>query len=600
MAAPFQRFSRLVLMTTLAACALPGCSQLPKKNLVEKRGELRGQTRQIARYIEQRLKDCGAAGLSIALVDDSGVIWSDGFGWSDREARVPATPETVYRVGSLSKLLTASAVMQLDETRKLDIDEPVSDYLPEFAIKARFSGSVPITARQLLSHHAGLPGDIQQGMWSDAPFTSVTARLNQEYAAYPPGYVYGYSNLGYDVLGHAVQRVSGQRFADYMRSALFNPLGMSHSAYVETPQVRRLLARGYRDGEVEELQPIRDLPAAGLYASALDLARFAQMVLRRGEVGGRRILDVESLDEMFEVQNERVALDYDVRMGLGWQQDPGGLHGAGPVQRHGGTTLLFNSQLILLPRHRLGVVVLSNSSGTKRLVTDVAEQALRVALQKRAGVVLPEPDQVEAGRRLVAAGRGSVRPGHYLTPMGLLGVQPDSGRVKAFAVDRSLDMVAFEDGSFGMRTQTFGSATQGLRRLERLRFFTERVDGHEVMVVVENGRRKLFGDRVTAARITPDWRRRFGRYRVINADPGFPIDQVCLHEQDGLLYFSYRMPKLSNNPVAVPLAPVSSGEAVVLGIGRGRGGALQVSEGDGHVRLRYSGYQVVLVSPQDG
>ena len=139
MAMPVSRFSRLVLMTTLAACALPGCSSLPKKPITEKRGEVRGQTKQLAHFIKQRLKDCKAAGVSIALVDDSGVIWSDGFGWSDREGRVPATPETVYRVGSLSKLLTATAVMQLADEQKVDIDGPVSDYLPQFGIKTRYS-----------------------------------------------------------------------------------------------------------------------------------------------------------------------------------------------------------------------------------------------------------------------------------------------------------------------------------------------------------------------------------------------------------------------------------------------------------------------------
>ena len=138
--------------------------------------------------------------------------------------------------------------------------------------------------------------------------------------------------------------------------------------------------------------------------------------------------------------------------------------------------------------------------------------------------------------------------------------------------------------------------------------YSKQVNGREVMVVMDNGRRQLFGEKVanltTGQAVGPGigkaWRQRFGDYSVINANPAFPIDKVCLHEKDGLLYYSYRMPKLSPYPISIAITPVSDTEAVVAGIGRARGGTVQVVEVGGQIRLRYSGHEAVLTRATSG
>ena len=102
-------------------------------------------------------------GLSIALVDDQSVVWEQGFGFADKEKKLPATPETIYRLGSISKLFTATAAMQLADQGKLDIDKPVEVYLPEFSIKSRFTDAHAITPRNIMTHHSGLPRDYLKG-----------------------------------------------------------------------------------------------------------------------------------------------------------------------------------------------------------------------------------------------------------------------------------------------------------------------------------------------------------------------------------------------------------------------------------------------------
>ncbi len=172
-------------------------------------------------------------GLSVALVDDKGLIWAQGFGYADKENNIPATPQTVYRVASISKIFTATAIMQLAEQGRINVDEPLTTYLPEFSIKTRFPGGGRITPRNLMTHHSGLPANFYKGIFSSNPehFTKVIKEIKDEYLAYPPDYVYSYSNLGVTLLGGVIERVSGKDYASYMDESILGPIGMDNSSF---------------------------------------------------------------------------------------------------------------------------------------------------------------------------------------------------------------------------------------------------------------------------------------------------------------------------------------------------------------------------------
>ncbi len=114
--------------------------------------------------IRKEMKKNNVIGLSIALVDDQRVAWAQGFGYADENRGIPAAPETIYKIGSITKLFTASAVMRLAEQGKLDIDRPLQTYLPEFSMRSRFPDQKPITLRDLMTHHSGLPANFLKGM----------------------------------------------------------------------------------------------------------------------------------------------------------------------------------------------------------------------------------------------------------------------------------------------------------------------------------------------------------------------------------------------------------------------------------------------------
>ena len=119
--------------------------------------------------IKKEMKRNNITGLSIALVDGQKVVWSAGFGYADKVNNIPATSQTVYGAGSISKLFTATATMQLAEQGKIDIDKPLQTCLPRFSIKTRFPDAGPITPRNIMTHHSGLPSDLRKGMWSKKP-----------------------------------------------------------------------------------------------------------------------------------------------------------------------------------------------------------------------------------------------------------------------------------------------------------------------------------------------------------------------------------------------------------------------------------------------
>lgn len=132
-----------IIIFTLAACSTP-----PQKPVNPRLGDYKHTKEYITWLIKQEMAGADVTGLSIALVDEKGIVWSEGFGYADKEAEIRATPDTVYNAGSISKIFTAAAAMQLTEQGKLDIDQPLQKYLPEFSIKSRFGDTRKITPRK--------------------------------------------------------------------------------------------------------------------------------------------------------------------------------------------------------------------------------------------------------------------------------------------------------------------------------------------------------------------------------------------------------------------------------------------------------------------
>jgi len=351
-------------------------------------------------WIHHEMRQHDVTGLSIALVDDQRVVWAFGAGWADVQAQQPANEHTVYRMGSISKLLTDTAAMQLVQRGQLDLDAPIQQALPGFRIRSRW-GVAPITARGLMTHLAGLPRDVGHAMWGDAPppFQQMVTGLAEADAPYPPGLQFSYSNVGITVLGTAMEQASGQRFEALLQDALLTPLGMRTASFSSAVAAIPEMSKAYREGKLVPEPALRDVPAGGLNASVLDLAQFMKMVFAEGRADEQQILAPALLREMLRPQNTEVPLDLGFHVGLGWMLSTLGgesIEGGGPVAHHGGATMHFRSQMVLLPEHKLGVIVASNSASAGPVVNQLAQRALALALEAKTGIRQPEPTQPAA------------------------------------------------------------------------------------------------------------------------------------------------------------------------------------------------------------
>jgi CubicO group peptidase (beta-lactamase class C family) len=258
---------------------------------------------QIPRLIARQ----GLPGLAIVVVDERGVVWVEGFGYTDRDHAKAVTPDTIFAVQSTSKTFTAAAVLLAVQAGLLDLDVPITTYLPDFTIHSIFEEHPErkITLRHLLSHTAGLAFDAPVGNNYDLgskPFEDHMRSISETWLRFPVGTGYAYSNMGYSLAGYILQTVTRQPFEQYVEKQLLHPLGMMHSTF-ERVQIRASAQRAVGHTRPFPAVPldIPILPEGGLYASAHDMARFVRFLLGQGSLDGWRLLDQALFEEMVTV-----------------------------------------------------------------------------------------------------------------------------------------------------------------------------------------------------------------------------------------------------------------------------------------------------------
>lgn len=563
-----------------AGLLLAGCASTPRPAEPVPRDDLAAVQRQLQAYIGHELAAHQLAGLSIALVDGPRTVWAQGFGWADAAAKVPAGPDTLYRVGSISKLFTDTAAMQLVAQGRLALDAPVQRTLPWFRIGTAWPEAGPITLRQLMSHHAGLPRDMDGGMWLKAApppgrdFRAMLRGLAQAQVDAPPGLVFGYSNVGLDLVGAMVEAASGEPFEQRLQRAVLEPLGLREARFSAELPALPAMARGHFKGEPQDEPALRDVPAGGLSASVSELARFVSAQF----AGGSTLLPEPERRAMLQRQFGEAALDADFRVGLGWMLTTFGtdtVHGGGPVAHHAGATFYFRSQLMMLPEQGLGVVVAANDGAAGDVVNRVAQRALALLLEARTGIrqQAATPGFEPAAQPWSAAQWQALREacaGDYMTLAGPVSLRPAGGRLKALAGERELELREGADGRFGLGYRLLGLLPVSLGPLASMGFECRRIDGRQVLLAVQDGERLLAGERLPEARLPPEAETWPGRYRAQVA-PGevmslAPPGEVRVLRADGRLWAVYRLhPAFGGVPVRAPLQPISARAARLAG-----------------------------------
>ncbi len=370
--------------------------------------------------IERELAAKEIPAFSIAIVDAQQTVWAEGFGVADPDTRAAATSDTVYRVGSVSKLFTDLAVMQLVERGELDLDSDIRAYLPELELENPFGADV--TLRQLMSHRSGLIREPPVGNYFDPTEPSLAATidsLNGARLVYEPETKVKYSNAGLALVGYVLEKTQQTPFADYVRENVIDRLGMTRSDFEVSARVQDHLAKALMwtyHGETFAA-PTFELgiaPAGSLYSSVNDLAHFMSALM----AGGGGVVSTETLESMYRPQF--VEIDPTASYGLGfviYELDGHRFLG------HSGGIYGFSTQLLFSPELELGVVAVASKDFTNAVVRRITHHALRCILAARDGAPFPQLETTEPlppgrARELANTHGGVARGGRWLVEQG--------------------------------------------------------------------------------------------------------------------------------------------------------------------------------------
>jgi CubicO group peptidase (beta-lactamase class C family) len=333
---------------------------------------------------------------SVALLHGDRLVWQEAFGVLDEVSKTPATAETRFNVGSVSKVIAALAVMILVDRRLVELDAPVVRYLPQFTMLS--PGYRDITVRHLLSHASGLPGTYLHNVFTFVPTpgyaTELEAMLAGIHLKHAPGAMAVYCNDGFTLIERVVHAVTGQTYPAFVQAALLNPLGMARSGYTLEPLPPGSFARGHIKDVPQGQEFMMGHATGGLCTTPGDMMKLAAMLMRGGELDGQRIVSKEGVNQMGNDQNlgARVNLTPDWHWGLGWDstRHPG-LEAAGFVawQKSGGT-MFYSSDFYVLPQAGLALLITGSSASFRP--GPVAEGILLRALQETGQLrTLPAP-----------------------------------------------------------------------------------------------------------------------------------------------------------------------------------------------------------------
>jgi CubicO group peptidase (beta-lactamase class C family) len=302
------------------------------------------------------MEETGTPSISIAVAKDGKIIWEKSFGWADIENKVKATPHTMYHLGSLGKVYTATGIMLLKERGLIDLDAPVNRYLGQEKLVAHEGDTNGATVRRVLNHTSGLPwfwvhlyeNELEQRPSWDEVINQFGKLVS------PPGDRYIYSNLGFGILGHVIERISKNPYHQFMETEIFKPLNLTRTIIDTGPMTEDYIAQKYTpEGRV----PYSDFISKGggtHYASAHDLVRFGMFHLANHLEDQEPILSDKSIHEMQNSSQSSTPKSYNI---IGWHKS---MKYGYTMVRHGGHVIGAVSNLELIPSKNIAVAVLSN------------------------------------------------------------------------------------------------------------------------------------------------------------------------------------------------------------------------------------------------
>lgn len=469
--------------------------------------------------LDKMCKKSKAVGVNVALFDRKKMIYNYNYGYANKEAGLKSNNESLYMIGSNTKVLTALGILKLMEEEKLSLDDDIKKHIPEFEIKSSFEYD-KITIENLLMHRSGLVSDLFHLILDKTrDYHEVIPELRETYLTALPGKMFSYSNVGYTVLGIIIERVSGLSYTEYIQKEIAKPLGIQVH-FLLNEEDRRPFASTVslcydKKGKAVEDSLSTLLPAgSNTYMSLTDFVKFGQMFLRKDDV----LLKRETLELMEELHLEE-PIDqevYNVGFGLIHKQYNMGEQ-VGKVLGHGGNTACHHSIFNYIPDLDVGIEVMTNSQKSIGL-SATAGMTVLVEYLKEKGITVEE---IKAEQEHVVCGNEDF-VGKYATGLGVIDIKRNDKKELVTKVSKiPMELCLCKDGYYQCtpvkamhKMPIFKRSIQGMR-LKPATYL-----GEDVMLFEQTGKyhktKGIIGCRYEQTEIPDSFRTACGNYKVVN------------------------------------------------------------------------------------
>lgn len=512
-----------------------------------------------------RGKNKGA--ISAVIFDDQKILFSFHDGWIDKEKRLPPREDSLFMIGSNTKVLTSLGIFRLVEDGVLKLEDPITKYIPEFSVKSRI-GEYEITVENLLMHRAGIQCDLYPYIsGSHYHYTDIIDALKDTYRTSVPGTMFSYSNLGYALLGIIIERASGTPYPEFMQEKLLSPLDME--VYFQREEdlpdsVRDRVARSYDRNGKRVIDPLGVLVPAGsnTYTTLESLAKIGQLFMNEGVYKGKRLYKKETLQRMrtLKIQDEWDKELAIVGYGLYYRRFNPSYVTEQPIG-HGGATVYHHSSFDLLPDSKAGIIVFSNFETARPVVnavesdlfdTYLGELGFTKKTRKRAGYPSFDPnryvkkyDTMFGPLDFTVSEKGQLVTNFAGTPL-LLRLD-NQGWLKPFPLP---------DAATGKRLP---------KSLRDTRLCQTSYCGTPVLIAEQAGVKTVIGQQYEDPLVSPLWLDALGTYLYPDRTYDWAIEKAVLSLSDGKLVLSLTIENVDN---VVYLSAVNDTEAIVKGFGR--------------------------------
>lgn len=507
-----------------ASFFLSSCTSSPSSNYTTTVAEGQAAAKEI-------METTWASSISLALIDGEKVVWAETFGLADKASLSAPSADTMYCIGSTSKMVAAIAAMKLVDQGRISLDAPLMNYLTSFSMAS--PEYTQITTRMLLNHSAGFPGGDYRNSETSTPLpfsfsAQVLETLKTERLKHTPGYLSVYANDGFTIIEQLVAAVTGKSYVQFVQDEIFKPLGMNHSRYPLDYFPNGSFAKRYAGDTPMSQLFLNSFGSGGLYSTPTDMAKLAMMFMGKGKIGNVRILSEASVaamavDQTLSNFNPVKAKSYSY--GLGWDTviQPG-LGAVGVIGwQKGGAVTLYGSVMTIAPAEGLAVVVMGASNGFgPDSATVIAERILLKALAEKGRIAaMPKPLNLSP-RPLKSASAGQLdsASGYYASNDSVMRVQKQSDN--SLNIDRYDTAVGLQPWLTGLKLRDNDRFSSD--KIPRLSFSIKTADARQYLVisyVTGYGHYQdeiIQGEKIAAPGIPAAWGSRSGKKWLITND----------------------------------------------------------------------------------